>query len=303
MSSKAFLSAGLVLAWCDTCGHMLFDNSQSDSVRKVHKATICENPLRALPRNDNLYLIGFQSGKERNVVVGGDRRTAIRASNEGGRGKELTLRGSPSPPESRSRREPPPGLGSTKSTPSMKAASGAGWLCTKGSNAAWRPNSDAKGIYIRGKDRGRGRRWGIKGSDRRTGSENKSSWSSLYTLPRFNSCKRAGGHGLFLFGGEEVWRLDCRAWRWKGDKPSQSLLHFWAGKVAQEKVRYHMPPFTACGPAPPSFPTRTGPEAYSYQHSTVPTGGALSLDDLVTRWWEHYYYIANRAFRVLDLVV
>jgi hypothetical protein len=66
--------------------------------------------------------------------------------------KRLTFRGSPSPPESWSRREPPPGLGSAKSTPSMKAASGAGCLCTRGSSAAWRPNSDAKGIYIKGKE-------------------------------------------------------------------------------------------------------------------------------------------------------
>jgi hypothetical protein len=143
---------------CDTCDHMLFDNSQSDSVRKVHKATICENPLRALPRNDNLYLIGFQSGKEGNGAIGG--MAAIRVCRTRGRkkGEMLTLRGSPSPPESWSRREPPPGLGSTKSTPSMKAASGAGRLCTRGSSAAWKPNSDAKGIYIKCKDRGRGRR-------------------------------------------------------------------------------------------------------------------------------------------------
>src|SRR5882757_7889493 len=95
--------------------------------------------------------------------------------NEGGKGgKRLTLRGSPSPPESWSRREPPPGLGSTKSTPSMKAASGAGCLCTRGSSTAWRPNSDAKGIYIRGSSSGRGRRWGIRGSDGNKGSEIKS---------------------------------------------------------------------------------------------------------------------------------
>ena len=71
VSSKAFLSAGLASAGCNICDHILFDNSQSDSVCKVHKATIRENPLRTLPRNDNLYLIGFQSGKERNVAVGG----------------------------------------------------------------------------------------------------------------------------------------------------------------------------------------------------------------------------------------
>ena len=67
-----------------------------------------------------------------------------------------------------------PSLGSTKSTPSMKTASGAGCLCTRGSSIDWRPNSDAKGIYIRGNGSGRGRRWGIKGSDENKGSENKS---------------------------------------------------------------------------------------------------------------------------------
>jgi hypothetical protein len=71
VGSKAFLSAGRVSAGCDTFDHMLFDNSQSDSIRKVHKTTIREDPLRALPRNDNLYLMGFQSGKEGDVVVGG----------------------------------------------------------------------------------------------------------------------------------------------------------------------------------------------------------------------------------------
>jgi len=49
---------------------MHFNNSQSDSVRKVNKATICENPLRALPGDDNLDLIGFPSEKKRTVVVG-----------------------------------------------------------------------------------------------------------------------------------------------------------------------------------------------------------------------------------------
>ena len=37
--------------------HILLNNSQSDCIRKVHKATICEDPLRALPRDDNLHFI------------------------------------------------------------------------------------------------------------------------------------------------------------------------------------------------------------------------------------------------------
>jgi hypothetical protein len=41
VGSKTFLSTGQVSAGCETCDHMLFDNSPSDCVRKVHKDTIC----------------------------------------------------------------------------------------------------------------------------------------------------------------------------------------------------------------------------------------------------------------------
>ena len=83
----------------------------------------------------------------------------------------LTLRGSPSPdPESWSRREPPPGRGSKKFMASSEQLSVAGCLSASGSSAAWRPNNDAKGIYIRG----RGLRTGtgrISGSRVRVGVE------------------------------------------------------------------------------------------------------------------------------------
>ena len=55
VGSKAFLSAELVSAGCNTCDHMLFNNSQSDSVCKVYEAAICDDPWSAEAGNDNLH--------------------------------------------------------------------------------------------------------------------------------------------------------------------------------------------------------------------------------------------------------
>jgi hypothetical protein len=54
VGSKTFFSTVLVSAGCDTCDHVLFDNSQSDRVCKVYEAAICEDPWRAETGNDNL---------------------------------------------------------------------------------------------------------------------------------------------------------------------------------------------------------------------------------------------------------
>jgi hypothetical protein len=59
VGSKAFFSTVLVSTGCDTCDHMLFDNSQSDRVCKVYEAAICEDPWRAETGNDNLLLFSF----------------------------------------------------------------------------------------------------------------------------------------------------------------------------------------------------------------------------------------------------
>ena len=57
---KAFLSAGLGISGfarahvtITVCSSTT--NSQSNSVRKVQKSTVCEDPLRALPRDYNLH--------------------------------------------------------------------------------------------------------------------------------------------------------------------------------------------------------------------------------------------------------
>ena len=119
------------------------ENSQSESVRKVHKAPVRKDPQRTLARNDNLHMlhnIGFQS-------ISSKARRESPVVRKEGKEERLTLRGSPSPlPESWSRREPPPGLGSMKSKPAIEVVSGTGCLSTSGSSAAWRPNSDAKGM-------------------------------------------------------------------------------------------------------------------------------------------------------------
>ena len=104
-----------------------------------------------------ILLVKLDTGREGKSQVEGYAGLG-RDEKKKGEGRKLTLRGSPSPdPESWSRREPPPGLGSVNSTPSMKTASGVGCLFTRGCSATWKPNSDAKGIYIRGKECGRGR--------------------------------------------------------------------------------------------------------------------------------------------------
>jgi hypothetical protein len=149
-----------------------------------------------------IYILLVLSKKARRGVGRGDVEGLL---NQGGmkKGKRLTLRGSPSPdPESWSRREPPLSLGSTKSAPSMREASGAGCLCTRGSSAAWRPNSDAKGKYIGGNSNGQGTGKGIKGSDGSKVCEIKLMLKHALYFPHVHSSfKSAWGHGL---GGEAV---------------------------------------------------------------------------------------------------
>ena len=104
----------------------------------------------------------------------------------------LTLRGSPSPlPESWSRREPPPDLGSAKSTAAIEVVSDADCLNTNGSSAAWKPKSDAKGMYtIRGKKTGT-RAWGrIKG---RGGSKWRNVKACFLYIPHVQFIESARG--------------------------------------------------------------------------------------------------------------